>query len=106
MVPDGVEEVELAKINLEQMDRKMKLLLDDIRCLTGYGDNVTDYCYALEKGDCSWMTSSTQTSLVKPCIKSMVSYFLQYSVNYFISGATRLNRFRIIQVYGLINIVL
>nr|CAB3498881.1 unnamed protein product [Digitaria exilis] len=66
VVPDGVEEVELAKINLEQMDREMKLVLDDIRCLTGCGDNGTDYCYSLDKGDCSWIISTTKTSLVKP----------------------------------------
>ncbi|KAF8733896.1 hypothetical protein HU200_014751 [Digitaria exilis] len=64
VVPDGVEEVELAKINLEQMDREMKLVLDDIRCLTGCGDNGTDYCYSLDKGDCSWIISTTKTSLV------------------------------------------
>lgn len=34
MVPDGVEEVELARIGLEQKERVLNLLLDDIRKLS------------------------------------------------------------------------
>lgn len=66
MVPDGVEEVELAKINLEQRVREMKLLLDDRRSLTGNGDSGTDHCYSAEKDDHLWMINSGKTSLVKP----------------------------------------
>lgn len=65
MVPDGVEEVELAKINLEQRVREMKLLLDDRRSLTGYVDSGTDHCYSAVKDDFLWMISSGKTSLVK-----------------------------------------
>ncbi|KAJ1294163.1 hypothetical protein BS78_01G124900 [Paspalum vaginatum] len=65
VVPDGVEEVELAKINLEQKERERKLLLDDIRSLTGNGDNGTDQCHSAEKGDTLWMISSGKTSLVE-----------------------------------------
>ncbi|OEL18536.1 Protein SABRE [Dichanthelium oligosanthes] len=64
VVPDGVEEVELAKIILEQRDRERKLLLDDIRSLTGNGNNGTDHCDSSEKGDCLWMINSGKTSLV------------------------------------------
>ncbi|KAK8444457.1 hypothetical protein SEVIR_9G137900v4 [Setaria viridis] len=64
VVPDGVEEVELAKINLEQRVREMKLLLDDRRSLTGNGDSGTDHCYSAEKDDHLWMINSGKTSLV------------------------------------------
>lgn len=66
MVPDGVQEVELAKINLEQKDRERKLLLDDIRSLTGNWDKGTDQFHSVEKGDCLWMINCGKTSLVKP----------------------------------------
>jgi hypothetical protein len=74
VVPDGVEEVELAKINLEQTERERKLLLDDIRSLTGNGDIQSEQCHSAEKGDCLWMINSRKTSLVKfitcsACIK-------------------------------------
>ncbi|CAN6317258.1 unnamed protein product [Urochloa humidicola] len=64
VVPDGVEEVELAKIDLEQRVREMKLLLDDRRSLTGTGDSGTDHSYSADKGDCLWMINSGKTSLV------------------------------------------
>ena len=63
MVPDGVEEVELAKINLEQRERERKLLLDDIRFLAGTGDNHTDHLSA-EKDNSFWMINSGKASLV------------------------------------------
>ncbi|RLN43194.1 protein SABRE isoform X1 [Panicum miliaceum] len=64
VVPDGVQEVELAKINLEQKDRERKLLLDDIRSLTGNWDKGTDQFHSVEKGDCLWMINCGKTSLV------------------------------------------
>ncbi|XP_057442427.1 protein SABRE-like isoform X3 [Lotus japonicus] len=42
VVPDGVEEVELAKINLEKKDRERKLLIDDILKLSLWCDPSTD----------------------------------------------------------------
>ena len=63
MVPDGVEEVELAKINLEQRERERKLLLDDIRFLAGTGDSHTDQLSA-EKDNSFWMINSGKASLV------------------------------------------
>ena len=42
VIPDGVEEVELAKINLQQKEREQKLLLDDIRKLSVWCDTPGD----------------------------------------------------------------
>lgn len=42
MVPDGVEEVELAKINLEKKEREQKLLLDDMKRLSFWCDLSKD----------------------------------------------------------------
>lgn len=63
VVPDGVEEVELAKINLEQKERERKLLLDDIRSLTGSSDYHMDL--SAEKDNSLWMINSGKTSLVE-----------------------------------------
>jgi len=41
-VPDGVEEVELARVNLEQKERVQKLIQDDIRKLSLYNDASAD----------------------------------------------------------------
>jgi hypothetical protein len=90
VVPDGVEEVELAKITLEQREREIKLLLDDIRSLTGNGDNGTDHCHSAEKGDCLWMINSGKASLV-------TTLFLEQWNS---------STCRIIQIQCLINIVL
>ena len=42
MVPDGVEEVELAKVRLEEKEREQRLLLDDIRKLSLWCDTSGD----------------------------------------------------------------
>jgi hypothetical protein len=63
VVPDGVEEVELAKINLEQRERERKLLLDDIRYLAGTGDSHTGHLSA-ENDNSFWMINSGKASLV------------------------------------------
>ena len=63
VVPNGVEEVELAKISLEQRESERKLLLDDIRSLAGTGDSHTDHLS--KEGDNSfWMINSGKASLV------------------------------------------
>lgn len=64
MVPDGVEEVELAKINLELRERERKLLLDDIRSLMVTGDNHTSNFLSFERDDYLWMINSGKTLLV------------------------------------------
>uniref|UniRef100_A0A0D9VXG2 FMP27/BLTP2/Hobbit GFWDK motif-containing RBG unit domain-containing protein n=1 Tax=Leersia perrieri TaxID=77586 RepID=A0A0D9VXG2_9ORYZ len=73
VVPDGVEEVELAKINLEKREREMKLLLDDIRFLRGTGDNHTSNILLVERDDCLWMINSGKTLLVERLKRDLVN---------------------------------
>lgn len=42
MVPDGIEEVELAKVNLEKKEREQKLLLEDMKKLSFLCDPSKD----------------------------------------------------------------
>jgi hypothetical protein len=42
VVPDGVEEVELAKIDVEKKEREQNLLLDDIKKLSFWCDPSKD----------------------------------------------------------------
>lgn len=62
VVPDGVEEVELAKIVLEKKEREQKLLLQDIRILSVYGDAIGDGC--LEHEANLWMITCGRPALV------------------------------------------
>ncbi|KAK4747514.1 hypothetical protein SAY87_014100 [Trapa incisa] len=62
VVPDGVEEVELAKINLEKKERERKLIIDDIRKLSHSCDASTDP--NREEGD-FWMITGGTTTLVQ-----------------------------------------
>lgn len=66
MVPDGVEEVELARINLEERERMQKLILDDIRKLSARGDISTDPHPEMEID--LWMITSGRSTLV--CLKT------------------------------------
>ncbi|GMH14037.1 hypothetical protein Nepgr_015878 [Nepenthes gracilis] len=63
VVPDGVEEVELAKVNLERKEREKKLLLGDIMKLSllcgACGDHSTE-----DEGDL-WMISGEKSKLVQ-----------------------------------------
>lgn len=63
MVPDGVEEVELAKINLEKKDRERKLLIDDILKLSLWCDPSTDI--NPEKEADFWMVDGGIAMLVR-----------------------------------------
>ena len=63
MVPDGVEEVELARINLERKEREQKLLLEDIRKLSLCSDTSGDLLPEKE-GDL-WMTTEGRSKLVR-----------------------------------------
>ncbi|KAF7139251.1 hypothetical protein RHSIM_Rhsim07G0212900 [Rhododendron simsii] len=62
VVPDGVEEVELARIKLEHKEREQKLVLDDIRKLSTYVDPSGDVC--LEKEGDLWMITGGRSALV------------------------------------------
>jgi len=63
VVPDGVEEVELAKINLEKREREQKLLLDDIRKLSLWCDPSGDV--HPEKESDLWMITGGRSMLVR-----------------------------------------
>lgn len=63
MVPDGVEEVELAKVNLEQQEREQKLLLDDIRRLSLYCETSGDI-HPRKEVDL-WMITGGRSTLVR-----------------------------------------
>ena len=63
MVPDGVEEVELAKINLEQKEREHKLILNDIRKLSLYSDTSGDLLSRKEVD--LWMVTGGRSTLVR-----------------------------------------
>ncbi|XP_023643806.1 protein SABRE isoform X2 [Capsella rubella] len=69
VVPYGVEEVELAKINLEEKERERKLLLDDIRKLSHCSDNVDD-THMEREGDL-WMISTRRSILVQGLKKEL-----------------------------------
>ncbi|KAE9609094.1 putative FMP27, GFWDK domain-containing protein [Lupinus albus] len=71
VVPDGVEEVELAKINLEHKEREQKLLLDDIRKLSFWCDNSGDL--HPEKENDVWMIASGRSVLVQGLKRELVS---------------------------------
>ena len=62
MVPDGVEEVELVKINLEQTELDQKLRIDDIRKLSHNCETSRDVHW--EKEDL-WMVNGGKTVLVR-----------------------------------------
>lgn len=68
VVPDGVEEVELAKINLEKTERERKLLLDDIRTLLS--DSHSDLCSQEKSGDL-WMITGGKSILVNFLLKTL-----------------------------------
>ena len=65
MVPDGVEEVELAKISLEQRERERKLLLDDIRVLLSPNDMSGETSSWLNKDSVLWMIHGEKSLLVR-----------------------------------------
>ncbi|XP_058221220.1 protein SABRE-like isoform X1 [Rhododendron vialii] len=62
VVPEGVEEVELARINLEQKEREQKMILDDIRKLSSSSDTSGDE--SLEKEGDLWMITGGRSTLV------------------------------------------
>lgn len=63
VVPDGVEEVELAKIELEHKERDRMLLVDDIRKLTQNESNSGSI--SLEKESDFWMITGGRPKLVR-----------------------------------------
>ncbi|KAL0718645.1 hypothetical protein Bca4012_067968 [Brassica carinata] len=70
VVPYGVEEVELAKINLEEKERARKLLLDDIRKLSHCSDSMDDT--HMEREGELWMISTRKSTLVQGLKKELI----------------------------------
>jgi phage tail tube protein FII len=71
VVPDGIEEVELAKIELEAKERDRMMLLDDIRKLTQNESNSGNI--NLEKESDFWMISGGRPVLVERLRKAYLS---------------------------------
>ncbi|XP_050158552.1 protein SABRE-like isoform X12 [Malus sylvestris] len=71
VVPDGVEEVELAKVDLEQKEREQKLVLGDIRKLSLRCDTTGDL-YPEKEGDL-WMINCTRSTLVQGLKRELVN---------------------------------
>ncbi|XP_022728696.1 protein SABRE-like isoform X2 [Durio zibethinus] len=70
VVPDGVEEVELAKITLEQKEREQKLLLNDIKKLSLHCDTSGDHLE--EEGDW-WMVNGGRSILVQGLKRELIN---------------------------------
>ncbi|WOG92852.1 hypothetical protein DCAR_0312129 [Daucus carota subsp. sativus] len=70
VVPDGVEEVELARVNLEQKERMHKLLLDDIKKLSLCNNGTVEK--DLEKDGNFWMITGGTAALVQRLNKELV----------------------------------
>lgn len=63
MVPDGVEEVELERVNLEQKERALNLIFDDIRKLSMCTDTSGDAHSEKERN--LWLISGGRSILVR-----------------------------------------
>ncbi|KAJ4793688.1 Golgi-body localization protein domain isoform 1 [Rhynchospora pubera] len=73
-VPDGVEEVELAKIKVEQGERETKVLIDDIRALLKAADPSEPVGPALQSDeDISWVVTGSKLLLVQRLKKELVN---------------------------------
>lgn len=70
VVPDGVEEVELARVNLEQKERVQKLIQDDIRKLSLYNDASADR-NSVKEG--LWIITGGRSILVQKLKKELVN---------------------------------
>lgn len=71
VVPDGVEEVELARIQLEQKERERKLFLDDIRTLSVSNDIGGDSSLFTDRDSDLWMVSCGKLRLIRGLRKEL-----------------------------------
>ncbi|CAJ2657974.1 unnamed protein product [Trifolium pratense] len=71
VVPDGVEEVELAKINVEKKEREQNLLLDDMKKLSFWCDPSKDLHPEKEQG--LWMIDGGIAMLVQGLKRQLVT---------------------------------
>lgn len=65
VVPEGTEEVELAKINLERKERERTLLINDIRTLSVIADISGDLISSPQHDDNLWMITGARSTLVR-----------------------------------------
>lgn len=74
VVPDGVEEVEQAKIELERRERETKVLIDDIRTLLSrVADSSAHVGPALQSDDnISWVVTGSRSLLVRFCMNLVI----------------------------------
>ncbi|XP_031494507.1 protein SABRE isoform X2 [Nymphaea colorata] len=73
VVPDGVEEVELARINLEKAERGRKLVLDDIMILSASCDVLNEASLSADKNGDLWMITCGKPLLVHGLKKELLS---------------------------------
>ncbi|KAL8261516.1 hypothetical protein R6Q59_025565 [Mikania micrantha] len=71
VVPDGVEEVELERVNLEQKERARNLLFDDIRKLSLHTDTSGDT--NSDKEGNIWMVTGGRSILVQRLMKELAN---------------------------------
>ncbi|CAN1185325.1 Protein SABRE [Linum perenne] len=71
VVPDGVEEVELAKIDLQKTEQRLRLLFDDIKALSLDCDTSSDSSSAATEEDL-WMIAGGICGLVEAMKKEVV----------------------------------
>ncbi|OEL36899.1 Protein ABERRANT POLLEN TRANSMISSION 1 [Dichanthelium oligosanthes] len=64
VVPDGVEEVELAKIGVEVKERARKLLLDDIRALSTGAESSHDQSQSPKADYTTWIVTGSRLMLI------------------------------------------
>ncbi|XP_020240761.1 protein SABRE-like isoform X2 [Asparagus officinalis] len=72
VVPDGVEEVELARISIEQKERERKLILNDIRTLSVSSDIPSETACSENDGEL-WMITGGKSILVNRLRKELGS---------------------------------
>ncbi|KAL6649941.1 hypothetical protein ACP70R_014165 [Stipagrostis hirtigluma subsp. patula] len=73
VVPDGVEEVELAKIGVEIKERARKILLDDIRALSTSGEASRDQSQSPKADNATWIVTGSRLMLVKRLKKELLN---------------------------------
>ncbi|XP_072971943.1 protein SABRE-like isoform X2 [Typha angustifolia] len=71
VVPEGTEEVELAKINLERKERERTLLINDIRTLSVIADISGDLISSPQHDDNLWMITGARSTLVQSLKKEL-----------------------------------
>lgn len=64
VVPDGVEEVELAKIHVEVKERERKILFDDIRILSTSSELSGDLSQSPKSDDSTSIVTGSKSMLV------------------------------------------